>query len=93
MDLHSQDTSHENLESSIVGPYEKPDSHYLTNEGWPLGTTCHYFVVRENGMRLFVCGKDVESIKARAYQVRGLLADGKFEQAMKLAHSERTEGW
>jgi hypothetical protein len=45
---------------SIRGPFWKPESAYLTNEGYPLGTTCWFFIAWANGLRKICCGKTPE---------------------------------
>lgn len=38
-----------------TGPLYKPENQYLTNEGYPLGTTCWYVMVIKDGERKFIC--------------------------------------
>jgi len=37
------------------GPDWKPESHYMTNEGYPLGTVCWYVTVELHGRIIHVC--------------------------------------
>lgn len=39
------------------GPLYKSVSKYLTQEGYPLGTTCWYVMVDHYGLREFICAK------------------------------------
>jgi hypothetical protein len=34
----------------------KPETQYLTAEGYPLGTTCWYVIAEVNGARKYCCG-------------------------------------
>lgn len=45
------------LTVTIEGPYFKDEESYLTNEGYPLGTTCWYYVVAAFGRIEFMCAK------------------------------------
>ena len=40
---------------TIEGPFFKDEGSYLTNEGYPLGTTCYYYVVYAFGMTHYIC--------------------------------------
>ena len=48
------------------GPYFKPEQFYLTNEGYPLGTTCWYFIIWSNGLRELCCGDTEEDAWKKA---------------------------
>jgi len=37
------------------GPLFKPEHNYLTQEGYPLGTTCWYVIIVHDGLREFIC--------------------------------------
>ena len=39
------------------GPRFKPSHHYLTHEGYPLGTTCWYVRLAQDGLISFMCGE------------------------------------
>lgn len=39
-----------------TGPLFKPEYEYLTNEGYPLGTTCWFVSLDVNGMHFVICG-------------------------------------
>ena len=43
----------------------KDEAHYLTAEGWPLGTRCWYFCI-DCGYRLFTCAETPELATMRA---------------------------
>lgn len=43
-------------EFSVDGPKFKDDEHYLTNEGYPLGTTCYYYILKMCGYIYYCCG-------------------------------------
>lgn len=40
----------------VTGPNFKPKSHYLTAEGYPLGTECWCFYIEFNGLLKWCCG-------------------------------------
>lgn len=44
------------LDFKINGPHFKDEEHYLTLEGYPLGTTCYYYSLEMCGDRYLVCG-------------------------------------
>lgn len=50
-----------NLGFEWRGPLFKPEHHYLTNEGYPLGTTCWYVFLECNGMRYTICAKTAQN--------------------------------
>jgi hypothetical protein len=60
----------------ITGPFFKPKDHYLTNEGYPLGTTCWYFIVWSNGLRKLCCG---------------ITEENAWEESLKFLQEEREE--
>lgn len=44
----------------------KDENHYFTNEGYPLGTTCHYVYLECAGMRHFACAETIEAARGKA---------------------------
>lgn len=53
------------MEATIKGPEFKSESEYLTQEGYPLGTTCFFYVVVIDGYRKFCCGDtEIDAWKA-----------------------------
>lgn len=48
---------YQNLDFEWRGPLFKPEHHYLTSEGYPLGTTCWYILLECNGIHYTVCAK------------------------------------
>lgn len=59
----------------IRGPRFKPKDKYLTNQGYPLGTTCWYYIVEYSGWRKIICGDTVSAAAIRV--VRWLREKGK----------------
>lgn len=51
---------------SWVGPIFKSKAHYLTNEGYPLGTECWYVVIEWDGYRHIVCADTPQMAICRA---------------------------
>ena len=45
---------------TIEGPFFKDAESYLTNEGYPLGTTCFYYIVYAFGMSHYICADTEE---------------------------------
>lgn len=43
----------------IKGPKFKDTDKYLTNQGYPLGTTCFYYIIEFNGWRKVICGDTI----------------------------------
>jgi len=48
------------MEAKIKGPFFKDTHHYLTAEGYPLGTECYYYYVYFNGLVRYCCGDTIE---------------------------------
>lgn len=60
-------------EFSWQGPLFKPEHRYLTQEGYPLGTTCWYVIIEIDGRRDFVCASTPEhAICLAALKVVGM---------------------
>lgn len=59
------------------GPVFKPENRYLTEEGYPLGTTCWYVYVELNGLRKWFCHDDarIAVLKAGIYVANNLKSD------------------
>jgi hypothetical protein len=57
---------------SWEGPIFKPENRYLTQEGYPLGTTCWYVRLEMDGNIEFVCDAD----RRRAVAIAALKAKG-----------------
>ena len=58
----------------IAGPVFKPETQYLTSQGYPLGTTCWFFEVKINFRCEIICGDTIDS--AWAAVVAHLHAEG-----------------
>lgn len=71
------------------GPRFKPETRYLTQEGFPLGTECWYVMIEVDGRREFVCvgGREPES-RRRAICVAALKSVGAWEEPNSLPDRE-----
>ena len=55
---------------TISGPYFKGPDKYLTNDGFPLGTTCWWSRVELDGHAVNVCEDTPESVHAEIEKIR-----------------------
>lgn len=76
------------LTAKIEGPYFKDKESYLTNEGYPLGTTCWYYIVTAFGRIEYACAKteheawdkSIEYIQDRGNRNRMEWVEGKLKE-------------
>ena len=50
----------------ISGPFFKDESHYLTAEGYPLGTTCWWYLVELAGRRMVFAADEAQDAWRKA---------------------------
>ena len=77
----------------IFGPHYKPETQYLTSEGYPLGTTCWYFEVKISHCRKLICGDTLEAAwEAAVAHVRADLVRGPNYQKSPI-DKQHNDGW
>jgi hypothetical protein len=57
---------YDNIGFNWQGPLFKPEHHYLTQEGYPLGTTCWFVHIEHDGYIKIVCADTPELAICRA---------------------------
>jgi len=67
----------------ITAPVFKPKGHYLTAEGYPLGTTCWYTVVEHRGYVFYCCGPTPAVAAERGKIMEELIDQDKTYEMLK----------
>jgi len=68
--------------------FKSADS-YLTAEGWPLGTECHYVLVEAEGIRVFHCAPTIEEARNQAREWLKNPAVPDYAKLSSLAQEQR----